>query len=102
MSSSSIGKTASTKSAVLDVVVLGIAVVVMNREGVHFTGLLEDTCPDGTEVNLLFVRFLGGVLGPHESGARVGGELRRRADKSLLLGLTVPRSGTVSLWAMRY
>ncbi len=65
----------------LDVVVLGKALVVINREGVHFTGLLEDTCPDVVDVNLSFVRFLQkkvdseGVLGVHEFGVRVLGEL---------------------------
>ena len=66
-----------------NVVVLGKALVVINREGVHFTGLLEDTCPDVTvvDVNLSFVRFLQkkvdseGVLGVHEFGVRVLGEL---------------------------
>ena len=69
--------------AVFDVVVFRIAVVVINREGVHFTGLLEDTCPDGVDVKLLFVRFLESVLGLHESGVRVGGELRRRERRQI-------------------
>jgi hypothetical protein len=61
--------------AVLDVVVRGmlVAVVVMSRGGLHFTGLLEDTCPDvvRVDVKLLFVRFLEarGVLGPRKRGS---------------------------------
>ncbi len=53
----------------------------------HFTGLLEDTCPDVVDVSLSFLRFLQrkveGALGVHESefGVRVLGELSRRARR---------------------
>ena len=69
--------------AVLDVVVLGKALVVMDREGAHFTGLLEDTCPDVVDVKLCVARFLEGVLGLHEIGVRVVGELICRARRQI-------------------
>jgi hypothetical protein len=84
----------------LDVVVRGIALIVMNREGLHFTGLLEDTCPDVVDVKLLFVRFLEGVLGLK---SRKRGSCTRRTqatDKPTnsfkfyvdSIGLSVPRT----------
>ena len=67
----------------LDVVARGIAFIVMNREGLHFTGLREDTRPDVVDVKLLVVRFLEGVPGLLESGVRVIAERRRRIRRQI-------------------
>ena len=69
--------------AVLDVVVRGIAFIVMNREGLHFTGLREDTCPDVVDVKLLVVRLLEGDPGLLESGVCVLAERRRRIRRQI-------------------
>jgi hypothetical protein len=55
----------------------------MDREGAHFIGLLEDTCPDVVDVKLCVARFLEGVLGLHEIGVRVVVELICRARRQI-------------------
>jgi hypothetical protein len=69
--------------AVLDVVVLGKALVVMNREGVHFTGLLEDILVLMLSM-LIFASCASlRVSLVYEIGVRVVGELMCRARRQI-------------------